>query len=250
MIGISLSMNAWREIFQRVFGNVTYQDNVTPEWLVNPATKRRLKLDKYYPDLGIAVRFVGLTAKGQGRQSDWEVLETEQRDETREELCRLNGVQLLLIEPDSEDVVKQMDALLDAISRASTNRPNGKVTALPGAQRTRLLQKAGAAASELRSRLAKAPQQAMSSLAEAWRDREINELPTPLPPREPSPRQKNFLLSVGQIVQHERFGQGEVVALAPEGEDQKVTIRFDAGQDRTFLASLVQEKLALATAGR
>lgn len=240
-------MNAWREIFQRVFGNAACQDNVTPEWLVNPATKRRLKLDKYYPDLGIAVRFVGLTAKGQGRQSDWKALETEQRDETREELCRLNGVQLLLIEPDSEDVLKQMDALLDAISRAGFNKPNGKGSNLSGAQRTRSLQKAGATASELRSRLAKSPAQVMSSLAEAWRDRETNDLPTPLPLSSPPTRRHAINLSVGQVVCHERFGQGEVISLSAEGEDRQVTIRFSGEQDRTFLASLVQEKLTLAS---
>ncbi len=64
------------------------RDNVSPDWLVNPATRRKLKLDIYFVEAGVAVRFVGLTAKGQARQSDWEVLEAEQRDQTRAELCR------------------------------------------------------------------------------------------------------------------------------------------------------------------
>ena len=87
------AISAWREILARIFTGFDEQDNVSPAWLVNPATNRRLKLDILYPQVGIAVRFVGLTAKGQGRQSDWEALEVEQRDQTRSELCRQNGVQ-------------------------------------------------------------------------------------------------------------------------------------------------------------
>jgi hypothetical protein len=39
-------MNAWREILARTFDGFFEQDNVSPEWLINPATKRRLKLDQ------------------------------------------------------------------------------------------------------------------------------------------------------------------------------------------------------------
>ena len=57
-------MNAWREILARTFDGFFEQDNVSPEWLINPATKRRLKLDKFYPEAGLAIRFIGLVAKG------------------------------------------------------------------------------------------------------------------------------------------------------------------------------------------
>ena len=66
---IPLAMNAWREILARIFDGFKAQDNVSPEWLINPATRRRLKLDRLYPDAGVAIRFAGLTAKGQ-RPSD------------------------------------------------------------------------------------------------------------------------------------------------------------------------------------
>ncbi len=111
-------MNAWREILARTFDGFFEQDNVSPEWLINPATKRRLKLDKFYPEAGLAIRFIGLVAKGQRRQSDGEVAETENRDETRVELCRQHGVQLVLIDP-VDDVRKQLDHLLQALTRAS-----------------------------------------------------------------------------------------------------------------------------------
>ena len=40
-----LIINGWREIFARIFAEVETKFNVSPEWLVNPATKRHLKLD-------------------------------------------------------------------------------------------------------------------------------------------------------------------------------------------------------------
>ena len=66
MSGIYLNMNAWQEIQARVFEGFTVQSNVSPNWLINPATRRKLKLDQYYPEAAIALRNVGLTAKGRG----------------------------------------------------------------------------------------------------------------------------------------------------------------------------------------
>ncbi|MEZ4635836.1 MAG: hypothetical protein R2873_00885 [Caldilineaceae bacterium] len=64
-----ININAWREILARVFADCNVAYNVSPDWLVNPATRRKLKLDYLYPDINIAVRITGLTAKGQGRRS-------------------------------------------------------------------------------------------------------------------------------------------------------------------------------------
>ena len=119
-----LSVNAWREIFARVFDDADLQSNLLPDWLINPATRRRLKLDYLCQSVGVAVRFSGLTGKGR-RRGDWEILEEEQRDQTRDELCRLRGVQLAVIDP-FEDPVKQMDRFLMVLSRAS------RMTALDG----------------------------------------------------------------------------------------------------------------------
>ena len=116
------------------------------------------------------MRFIGLMAKGQGRQSDLQLLETEQRDETRAELCRLNGIQLVLIDAE-EDPVKQMDALVRTLSRASRllaqsdRPPRDKQRWMPA------LNGAREAALDLRARLGKNPQQMLTNLAESWRDR-------------------------------------------------------------------------------
>ncbi|MEX1019330.1 MAG: hypothetical protein WDZ49_06705 [Litorilinea sp.] len=250
MQSFGIALSAWREILARIFEGFQRQDNASPPWLVNPATKRRLKLDMYYPEIGFAVRFIGLTAKGQGRQSDWEVLEEEQRDQTRAELCRQNQVQLLLIEP-LEDPIKLMDTLARLLLRSFRAMDQRD---LPEADRQRGLRRIDAArsrAGELRSLINREPEQMMTNLAASGRDREAGLLNTisqteaaASPPVLAGPP---IQFEVGQRVAHERFGEGVVTACSPEGEpeeeDMRVTILFDADQERTFLASIVQGKL-------
>lgn len=247
MTGSFLSISAWREILARIFATVPAQDNVTPEWLVNPATKRRLKLDKLYPDLGIAIRFEGLTARGQGRQSDWEVAESEQRDGTREELCRRHGVELVRIETDGDDPLKTLDALLRAIARAGRTIDQ---SSRPPAEKARWMTVIGASrdrTNTVRTSMAHNPDQAMTTLADAWRDREtaLTAAPDPAPLPPPTAGQ-GMVLHEGQRLSHARFGTGVVTALTPSGDgDTKVTILFDAAGERTLLLSLAHDKLSL-----
>ena len=248
MSNIYVAVSGWREMLARILKEFTAQENISPEWLVNPATKRRLKLDLLYPEANLAFRFVGLTAKGQGRQSDWELQEEEQRDQTRQELCRQKGVQLLLIDP-LEDPVKQMDHLIRLLSRANrlmaqSDRPVAeKLLWQPR------LSSACSQAEELRTRVARNPEQMMATLAESWRDRDLNG-GTALPP-EPLPIPADAVaslppLTVGQRVQHTKFGAGVVTALNGSGIEATVSILFDGEQERTFLAALVADKLTLA----
>lgn len=245
-----IAMNAWREILARIFDGFNAQDNVSPDWLVNPATRRRLKLDRYFPDAGVAVRFIGLTAKGQGRQSDWEVLETEQRDQTRTELCRLHGVQLVLIDPE-EEAVKQMDNLLRTLARASRTLAQGDRPAQYKQKWMPALSQAREVATQLRQLIAKQPEQMMANLADSWRDREAgfsilmktaSGQATPLSATGATTA-SNF--TIGQRVRHERFGDGVITDLQAEGADTRLSILFDAAQERTFLSSLVQGKLEI-----
>ncbi len=243
MSGIYLSMNGWREILARVFDGFNMQPNVSPEWLVNPATRRRLKLDVYYPEAAFAVRFVGLTAKGQRRQSDWEALEEQQRDQNRTELCKLHGVQLLLVDP-LEETIKQLDTMTSLLTRSSrilaqSDRPDAeKARWMPA------LAEARARASDLRSRIHKDPEQMMANLAEAWRDRELGAGAAPEPLPAPAMTTLDAAdLAIGQRVHHERFGPGVITALDGEGAEAKVSILFDAAQERSFLIAYVQDKL-------
>jgi len=240
-----IEMNAWREILARIFDGLTAQDNVSPAWLINPATKRRLKLDKLYPEVGIAIRFMGLMAKGQGRQSDWEVMETEQRDQTRHELCRQHGVELVLVDP-ADDPLKQLDNLTQHLARASRVLAQGERAMNEKQIWMPMLSEIRNRAGKVRSLVGKNPEQMMASLAERWRDREAG-LVAQLSQSEPKPvaKRKNGKVPtyiVGQRVRHERFGEGVITKAIPAGE---ISILFDAAQERTFLAELVHDKLAV-----
>jgi hypothetical protein len=243
-----LAISAWREILARIFSGFAEQDNVSPGWLVNPATRRKLKLDKYYPEAGIAVRFIGLTAKGQGRQSDWEVMETEQRDQTRAELCSQNGVQLATVDP-NEDLVKQLDGLLSILARASRTLAQSD---RPAADKTRWMPALAGArdrAEKLRSAIVRDPEQMVANLADGWREREAGvalELNTsaassPRPSR--GSASIGIVLSPGLRVRHLKFGDGVITRIDGGGDSATVAILFDAAEERTFMAGLLYDKL-------
>jgi hypothetical protein len=238
-----VEMNAWREILARIFEGFTEQDNVSPAWLINPATKRRLKLDKYFPEATIAIRFIGLTAKGQGRQSDWEVQETEQRDQTRVELCRINGVQLVLIDP-ADDPLKQMENLSQMLARASRVLAQGERSLKEKQQWMPALSEARNRATKIRATLGKNTERVMGTLAESWRDREAGRVAAlmvaPEPAKPPKHRGKTPVYQNGQRVRHERFGEGVITKV----ENGQLSILFDAEQERTFAVEYVQDKLS------
>jgi hypothetical protein len=236
---------AWREIMARVMDDFQVLPDVSPDWLVNPATNRRLKLDLLYPEVGLAVRFVGLTAKGQPKQSDWELQEEEQRDQTRAELCRQNGVELFLLETDHPQPPEQLQKLRTTLTRlsrtlAQSNRPER--------DKAGLMPKLAAARSRLDevSRRVKRPDD-LALFAELWRDRESAGVAATRQPLAPAatPGAQPLRLHPDLPVRHERFGPGTVVALAETSGDTQITIRFDTGEERTFLASLVGGKLTV-----
>ena len=247
MNSLYLAISAWREILARIFAGFAEQDNVSPDWLVNPATRRKLKLDKYYPDAAVAVRFIGLTAKGQGRQSDWEVMETEQRDQTRAELCRQNGVQLATVDP-NEDLVKQLDGLLSILARSSRTLAQ---SSRPDAYKMKWMPALAAArdrAETLRSAIVRNPEQMIANLADGWREREAGvalELSTPPASAKPANggAAVHLVLSPGQRVRHLRFGEGVITRIEGSGETATVAILFDAAEERTFMAGLLYDKL-------
>ncbi len=237
-------MSAWRELLARIFDGFAEQDNISPPWLVNPSTNRRLKLDKVYPDVAIAVRFVGLTAKGQGRQSDLEVLENAERERARAELCRAHGIHLATVDLD-EEIVKQIDSLLSVMARASRSLATSERPATDKATWMPVLAAARTRAEQLRSRIARDPEQMVENLAASWRDREANlalqlSIPTPTPIAGPAVA---LVLATGQRVRHSRFGEGVVTRIDGSGPEAMIAILFDAAQERTFRADLLADKV-------
>jgi hypothetical protein len=240
----ALNIMAWREILARTMQGFSVEIDVSPAWLVNPATNRRLKLDQLYPQAGLAVRFVGLTAKGQPKQSDWELQEEAQRDQTREELCRQQGVELFLLDPDHPHPNEQLQRLRTILSRLSRTLAQGgrpgqdKLVIMP------LLAEARGQLDEITRRV-KRPED-LALFAELWRDRETASIVAaqqPSPPAAKGRSARPLRLVEGARVQHERFGPGIVQFIDPDGSDPKVAILFDTGEQRTFLASLVGDKL-------
>ena len=123
-----LITNAWREIFARLFDeDFKVQFNVTPAWLVNPATNRRLKLDLLYPDIGVAVRFEGLRGKQRkSRPSSEEEVQERFRTQARHEACRQHGIFLIqvdLVSGKPQAVFQSIDAALSRAGQQVTAHP-------------------------------------------------------------------------------------------------------------------------------
>ena len=50
-------------------------------------------------------------------------------------------------------------------------------------------------------------------------------------------------LKPGSLVEHGKFGQGEVLSLEGEGGNQKAEIRFDSGQTKKLLLQFAKLKI-------
>jgi len=235
-------VNGWREILARIFDGFVVEYGLTPEWLVNPETNRRLKLDCFYPQIGVAVRFVGLegTTRRQ-RKSDEEVMAEAAREQARAAVCRAHGVVLISIDPDGEPRValRQIEmGLARAASQLALN------SAVPHAKKQKLmplLSQARRRAGEFVTRLS-TPER-LNLYAEMWWERQAN-LAAQTPARPPTRALPRF--EADMEVYHERFGPGRVIEVAREGDETRVTVDFVEAGVRSFYASLVAGKLVPA----
>lgn len=223
----------------RVFDGFVTEYGLTPEWLVNPGTNRRLKLDCFYPQISTAVRFVGLegTTRKQ-RKSDEEALAEDEREQTRAAVCRAHGVVLISIDPDGEPRTA-LRSIEMGLARASSQLAQSAET--PHAEKQKLmplLSLARRRAGEFAARLT-VPEK-LNIYAEMWWDRQAI-LAAQAPARPAARALPRF--EVGMDVHHERFGPGRVTAIGPEDGDIKLTIDFGEAGVRSFYASLVVGKL-------
>lgn len=229
---------AWREIVTRVFDGFEVQRDVAPDWLVNPETGRLLKLNYLYPEAGLAVRLEGLRGRQQKREPDeLERHRQQERESVRERLCEEHGIRLLRFDVYDEpaDIYRAFQAALAwALRRAAkADLPTDGKLALMDRLRT-----ARARLDEIRS-AARTPRD-LKTWADLWIDRAYQDAHAAPPPahRNAIPR---YVLNMH--VKHPDFGTGRVISLTDEDGDQIITVRFDTGEDRQFLAQYVADKL-------
>ncbi len=223
--------NGWREVFARIFENFETEFNVSPEWLVNPNTNRRLKLDMLYPKIGIAIRLEGLQGKQRKiRPSLKEEIQQRTRNDARVRVSQKHNIHLILVnvvtgKPD--DGFKQIDV---ALSRAGQTVEDNE-----------LLQKiktARTTASALARKISVVAD--LKLYADLWEDRQYRIV-------EPLPTQATTLPTTSYIegmeVEHTIFGSGVVLATIPSNDDILVTVDFVTAGKKTLAASLVGGKL-------
>ena len=237
----STNVNAWREIFARLFQDFTVKQEVTPPWLVNPETKRQLKLDYLYPDIGLGIRLAGRRGSQIRRRLSLEE-EAQQldRDEARLRLCAEHGITLVAIDVVLDPPAKIFSRLSTALSDVSRRLAKSD---LPLTKKGELIEQN----SKARSRLGEIARvvQSESDLAtyeDLWRDRMYDlrqDDPSPGTHEENVPDQ----FKVGMKVRHTAFGDGVISEIRPDGADRIITVQFTIGEQRMFSARLVQDKL-------
>jgi mannose/fructose-specific phosphotransferase system component IIA len=233
--------NAWREILMRAFDGFTAQYDVTPNWLVNPETKRRLKLDLLYPDIGAAIRFHGLQGRGRRQRPSLEEEQQQKvRDAARADLCETHGISLVSIDVVGGEPKAALRELSMALSNTSRRLAKSD---LPPPEKGALIEQVSQARSRLDdiARRVRRPQD-LKLYAELWQDRQYAEIPAAEPS---STNGKPLAYAPGMAVSHAAFGEGVVQAVQPDTgrDDNLVTVRFADGAQKTFAASLVSEKL-------
>ena len=223
--------NAWQEIFARIFENLEIKHNVSPEWLVNPATNRRLKLDMLYPNIGVAVRMEGLQSKQRRQRPSLEEEEQERvRLQARVEVCRAHDIELILVNP-ADNPKTIFRAIDEALSRAKRQGPPAAVSSQ--------ISQARAIAANLARRINS--YRDLNLYADLWQYRQYQ---IPEPANTPAPTSQPTTFVEGMAVEHTIFGPGVVLSVIPSGNDTLLSVDFVTTGQKTLAASLVADKLA------
>lgn len=223
--------NAWREILARIFADFPVELNITPEWLVNPVTNRRLKLDLLYPEIGVAVRFEGQQGKQHRQRPSLEEEEQQQiRDLARLEVCRAHGIELIVVDVTGDTPKANFQNIDLSLSQVKKGIRSKKLADKIGQAR--------ATAATLARRIATPGD--LKLYADLWQDRQY-QLAEPSQPARPAGDIPAF--TVGMAVEHINFGSGVILAISPNNGDVLVTVDFVTAGQKTFMASLVTNKL-------
>jgi hypothetical protein len=232
------AIGAWREILARVFEGFQARDEYSPDWLINPKTGRRLKLDRYYAELGIAFRFVGLKGQQNYRLSDEEAQQETDRNAARDELCRQQGVALVQIDPDDPEPWLIVGRIRSALSR--TARHLAQSATVDGRLKRDLAQRLARAqktCDEIQAQVRKPD--GLKLFADLGQDRMY--APSGVASAALPKAGRRYM--PGMVVEHLTFGRGVVQEVRPAAGDETVVVLFDDGTERKFLASLCRDKL-------
>ena len=233
-----IKANAWREIFARIFERMEVKNSIFPEWLVNPATNRRLKLDLLYPEIGVAVRLEGVEGKQRRQRPSLEEEEQQRvRLQARADVCRTHDIELIVVNVGDppRSVFRAID---EALSRAGQRVRNAE-----RAKNAEVLEKvsqARAVAANLSRRIKHGRD--LNLYADLWQDR-LYQIPELDPTETPAPTGQAIVFVEGMEVEHPVFGPGVVLAVTPGGEDTLILVDFVTAGQKTLAASLVADKL-------
>jgi hypothetical protein len=242
-----IHINAWREILTRIFVDFEVEQNVSPSWLVNPETNRPLKLDLLYSEIGMAIRFAGLRGTQQrGPISLQEKAQLRARDEARTALTEAHGISLAILDVIYSEPPALFEALELAFSRAARRLRQDQI--LADEEKSGRLNRLQAARIQARtmSREIKTDRD-LTPYLDLWRDRQFRQLDQ-LPGSPDTNAPELPLLTTGMTVEHTHFGSGIISAVSanPDGSnDPLIRIHFAAGEEKSFLLSLLAGKLAL-----
>lgn len=233
-------LSAWREILARVLEGFAVQYDVTPGWLINPETNRRLKLDLVYPEIGLAIRFQGLQVAGRPRRlSLEEEHQQQQRDQARMQLCREHGIRLVQIDvlgSEPASVFQELRAALSDITRRIAQSQSAQQ------RKVALIERVSAARSRLEEigRRVRRPQD-LRVYADLWHDRQF--VASSAPAEEQPTDNGGHTYTTGMAVRHADFGDGYVVNVHEDATGRLVTVMFEDGVQRTFAVHLVGKKM-------
>jgi hypothetical protein len=235
---MSQTANAWLEIVERILGEFHVVENATPDWLVDSETGRRFKVDRLYPELGLAIRFKGsLGLPGVAALDEIDLMEEAARDEMRAELCRQAGIMPVMINTDSDAPREALDEVLTALSAAARRIAQRRV-----AQEAKLdlLPRVAAAKTTCQEIMdvVSSPED-LVSFAEAWEDRQFAE--------ESAASLLN--LQPGMAVRHSKYGKGLVLRVVPGGEqdEAEIVVQFSNGTMQTFTAEQACRELKICS---
>ena len=171
---MSRTTAAWLEIVEQILGKFHTVDNATPDWLVDPESGRRLKLDKLYPELGIAIRFKGLLGASRSRDLDeMELMDEAIHDEIRARLCHKASIALVVVDADSDAPGRALAEMHTALSAATRRIAQRRVAQ---EAKSALLPRVAFAKTACRRIMnAVSSPQDLLPYAQAWEDRQFGE---------------------------------------------------------------------------